>query len=40
MFRGRVVLDKPTKEASSEELLAHALVGPSGQNSVDAPVTG
>ncbi|MFC2030797.1 sugar ABC transporter ATP-binding protein [Chloroflexota bacterium] len=35
MFRGRVVLDKPAKEASSDELLAHALVGSAGPNPDD-----
>lgn len=39
MFRGRVVLDKPAKEASSDELLAHALVGPAGQSTADASAT-
>jgi ribose transport system ATP-binding protein len=31
MFRGQVVLDKPTKEVSSDELLAYALIGTDGK---------
>lgn len=31
MFRGRVVLDKPAREVTSDEVLAHALVGPGDQ---------
>jgi len=31
MFRGEVVLDKPTSEVSGDELLACALVGPDGE---------